>query len=356
MKKLIIISLFFAGLILSGCAITTETTSTDTIDHNPDPTFSDLNNYGTWVNIPDYGSVWKPYADDNWQPYSDGQWDWTEQGWMWDSNEPFGWIVYHYGYWQFTDYDGWFWVPGYDWAPARVMWYNSGGYIGWAPIPPPNIGVSLIYNDRYTRKIWVVVRENNFAGQNARKYRDKTFVPGGSALRSNDGGRGPNKSDIERISNRTINVVQPTREQINKGNHLLTKVKMQNNTPVNPVTIRNQSNPVRTSTDVNPQKPASNPPEINDRRPVNSPVQKQPEEKPVIQPNNPVNTQEIKTQNNTVSNNTNQKKSGKHKSGHKKNGVNKQQTTTPAPVRNPAPTQAPMKVNNSNSGQKNGKR
>ena len=341
MKKLILVPFIFIGLLIAGCAITSETTSTTTVDHHPDPTFSDLNNYGTCVDIPDYGTVWKPYADDTWQPYSDGQWDWTDQGWMWDSNEPYGWIVYHYGYWQFTDYDGWFWIPGYDWAPARVSWYNSGGYIGWAPLPPPGIGVSVIYNDRYARRMWVVVPEVNFAGQNARQYRNRSFVPGASVLRSSDGGRAPDVKDIGRISNRTINVVQPTREQVNKGKHQLTRVRVQNNTPVSPSTISNQSNPVRTPAEVNSQKPVSNPPEINDRRPVNNSIQKD------------------KIQNNTSSNNIIHKKSG-----HKRNGAKKHQTTAPvrapapvlatAPVR--APTTAPERVNNNNSGQKNEKR
>ena len=335
-------------MTIAGCAITTETTSSDTIDHHPDPTFSDLNNYGTWVNIPDYGSVWKPYAEDNWQPYSDGQWNWTDQGWMWDSNEPYGWIVYHYGYWQFTDYDGWFWIPGYDWAPARVSWYNSNDYVGWAPLPPPGIGVSIIYNERYRNRVWVVVPAANFTGNNVRQYRNRSYDPGVSVLRSNDGGRGPNVSDIERASKRPVNVVQPTREQINKGNHQLTHVRIQNNTPVNPPAIKNQSNSDRGPAEVNPPKPESHTNETNNGRQVDVNPQKSAAGQSEINQSKPADINSA--QSNTVTNNTKSKKSGHHKSGHKKNITKEARNTsstvapteTPAPERVPAQQQSPV--------------
>jgi hypothetical protein len=33
---------------------------------------------------------------------------------------------------------GWVWVPGYDYAPAWVVWRHADedGYVGWAPLPP----------------------------------------------------------------------------------------------------------------------------------------------------------------------------------------------------------------------------
>jgi hypothetical protein len=53
---------------------------------------------------------------------------------MWQSNEPFGWATYHYGSWDWDRRIGWYWVPGYRWAPAWVVWRTSGDYIGWAPV------------------------------------------------------------------------------------------------------------------------------------------------------------------------------------------------------------------------------
>jgi hypothetical protein len=279
MRKMILVASILAGLMVAGCSMSRETTSTETVDHNPDPTFRDLNHYGTWVKIPDYGSVWKPFAADNfWLPYADGQWVWTDQGWMWDSNEPYGWIVYHYGYWHFTDYDGWFWKPGYNWATARVSWYNSDGYIGWAPIPPANVEQSLIYNDKYTRRIWVVVREQNFAGQNVKNYFDRTFVPGASVLRANEGGSAPDKGIIEQASNRTINVVQLIRELAGNGNHQLIKMQVQNNTQVSPFTPEDQTGTILDPDDSD--TPVENP-TVED----NPPVEVNP---PVSEPDNPI--------------------------------------------------------------------
>jgi hypothetical protein len=295
MKKLILIPFIFASLMITGCVITSETTST-TVLHHPNSTFSDLDRYGTWVDISDYGTVWKPFDEVNWQPYTDGQWVWTDQGWMWDSNEPYGWIVYHYGYWQYTDYDGWFWIPGYDWAPERVRWYHSNGYVGWAPAPPPTVDQGEIYNDVYVRHVWIVVPEQNFAGDNIVKYRNRENVPPGQTLRSNSGGRAPNVRNIENVSHRTIDVVRPTREEINSGNRQLTRVRIQNNAPVSPATIRNQTAPVRTTpenrTNVNPQTPAARPPENNDRRPTGNneqrpPVRTTPANPPNVSPKTP---------------------------------------------------------------------
>jgi len=363
--------------------------TTTTYVRHADPTFQDLNNYGTWVNIPDYGTVWKPYDENNWQPYADGQWVWTDQGWMWDSNEPYGWIVYHYGYWQFTDYDGWFWIPGYDWSPARVDWYRSNGYVGWAPAPPPNAGVTVIYNDVYVNRVWVVVPEGNFAGGNARQYRNRSYVPGATVLRSNNGGRGPDVRDIENVSHRRIDPVQPTREQVKSGNRQLERVRVQNNAPVSPSTIRNQPQPVRTPpTDsqggdrqrpdrnqpvnpqkpdrtqpanpptvnppaVNPQTPASKPPEINDRRPDPIQIQKQPEEKndPGRQIDNTRVVPKGNPQDNKGTNNQNQNNPVRNNSGRNRSGNKKQPApvVAPKPVPNRVPNSAPVPVNDKNN-------
>jgi hypothetical protein len=95
-----------------------------------------LQPYGDWVVVGSYGSVWRPRVAAGWRPYHYGRWEWTNEGWMWVSDEPWGWAAYHYGRWAFDPYYGWIWVPGYEWAPAWVSWRVSGDVIGWAPLAP----------------------------------------------------------------------------------------------------------------------------------------------------------------------------------------------------------------------------
>jgi len=99
-----------------------------------------LSDHGEWYESGRYGRVWRPRVAVGWRPYYYGSWQWTDEGWYWDSNEPFAWAVYHYGRWVFDPSWGWVWVPGYQWAPAWVTWRFGGDVIGWAPLGP---GVSV---------------------------------------------------------------------------------------------------------------------------------------------------------------------------------------------------------------------
>ncbi len=82
-----------------------------------------------------------------------GRWIWTDDGWYWASDEPWGWAAYHYGRWYYDDYYGWIWIPGYDWAPAWVEWRYGGDYIGWAPLGPYAV-FSVSFGIHY-RNHWV---------------------------------------------------------------------------------------------------------------------------------------------------------------------------------------------------------
>ena len=111
-----------------------------------------LMSYGTWMNLPGYGSVWRPTIaaeTPGWRPYCDsGHWVYTDNGWFWQSDYPWGDIAFHYGRWLRSDV-GWVWVPGYDWAPAWVSWRRADLYCGWAPLPPGavfKVGVGLTFN------------------------------------------------------------------------------------------------------------------------------------------------------------------------------------------------------------------
>lgn len=94
---------------------------------------------GDWIETSNYGYVWQPGVarqSHAWRPYTNGRWVYTDAGWTWISEEPFGWATYHYGRWTRLRSVGWVWVPGSEWAPAWVSWRTSNDYIGWAPLPP----------------------------------------------------------------------------------------------------------------------------------------------------------------------------------------------------------------------------
>jgi uncharacterized protein DUF6600/FecR-like protein len=115
----------------------------------------DLDSYGQWRDVPDYGQVWFPAANSGWVPYRDGRWVWEPYyGWTWVSYEPWGWAPYHYGRW-FVYGGAWGWWPGpvygsyYPlWAPAYVSFFGFGGggfglsigfgfgNVGWLPCGP----------------------------------------------------------------------------------------------------------------------------------------------------------------------------------------------------------------------------
>jgi hypothetical protein len=115
----------------------------------------DLDAYGHWSTVPDYGPVWVPTAGADWAPYRDGRWVWEPYyGWTWVSYEPWGWAPYHYGRW-FVYGGSWAWWPGpvvaypayYPvWSPAYVSFFGFGGggggfgfgfsNVGWVPCGP----------------------------------------------------------------------------------------------------------------------------------------------------------------------------------------------------------------------------
>lgn len=103
-----------------------------------------LDPYGYWIDDPKYGRVWVPNRSavgDDFAPYvTSGHWALdVDSNWVWVSDYPFGWVVFHYGRWVWIGSVGWTWVPGYRYAPAWVTWRvpTAGyAYVGWAPLPP----------------------------------------------------------------------------------------------------------------------------------------------------------------------------------------------------------------------------
>src|SRR5476649_2007446 len=100
--------------------------------------YTKLERFGEWRETSDYGFVWQPREAQSrdWRPYTNGHWVYSDAGWTWVSEEPFGWATYHYGRWTRLRGVGWVWAPGDEWAPAWVSWRTSNEYVGWAPLPP----------------------------------------------------------------------------------------------------------------------------------------------------------------------------------------------------------------------------
>ena len=138
--------------------------------------YSSLSPFGTWIQISGGVNVWRPAnINSAWQPYRDGYWVWTNDGWYWESYEPFGYITYHYGRWYYDDYYGWIWIPDNQWAPAWVEWRYDDDYIGWAPLPPYasfsiSFGINFSVNYYSPYHHWHFVRYRHFCDPYAYKY------------------------------------------------------------------------------------------------------------------------------------------------------------------------------------------
>ncbi len=116
-----------------------------------------LDPYGAWVTDGTYGTVWVPHAHvvgADFAPYvSSGHWALTaDDDWIWVSDYPFGWAVFHYGRWVWVSGHGWAWVPGRTYANAWVVWRVPSAdyaYVGWAPMPP-----SWVWVNGYAVTLW----------------------------------------------------------------------------------------------------------------------------------------------------------------------------------------------------------
>jgi len=179
--------------------------------------YSSLSPYGTWIQLDNGMTVWRPsHLSYGWLPYRDGRWVWTDDGWYWDSYEPFGYIVYHYGRWYNDNYYGWIWVPDDQWAPAWVQWRYDNDYIGWAPLPPyaafsMSLGIDFTYNYVTPYSCWNFVGYRYFCDPNPYHYyvtdRIKYRIYSDSRFRTNYGysdGRVINRGvDVDYIRQRS---------------------------------------------------------------------------------------------------------------------------------------------------------
>ncbi len=119
--------------------------------------YQDLDDYGDWRSVPDYGPVWVPRSVAvGWAPYRYGHWVWISPwGWTWVDDAPWGFAPFHYGRWAYVG-GVWGWCPGPIafvrpvYAPALVAWVGGphfsigigiGSGVGWFPLGPREVYV-----------------------------------------------------------------------------------------------------------------------------------------------------------------------------------------------------------------------
>src|SRR2546430_7874723 len=85
--------------------------------------YNKLEPYGDWIETGDYGYVFHPRQAESsrsWRPYTNGRWVYSDAGWTWISEEPFGWATYHYGAGSGWPETAGVWVLAIKWAHPWV--------------------------------------------------------------------------------------------------------------------------------------------------------------------------------------------------------------------------------------------
>jgi hypothetical protein len=139
--------------------------------------YEDLDEYGGWRPVPEYGTVWFPHTTVvGWAPYRYGHWVYIAPwGYTWVEDEPWGFAPFHYGRWV-TVGGVWGWVPAPApvvgvvyvrpvYAPALVAWVGGprfavgvgvggGAAVGWFPLGPREVYVpSYPVSRRYVTNV-----------------------------------------------------------------------------------------------------------------------------------------------------------------------------------------------------------
>ncbi len=179
--------------------------------------YEPLSPYGRWEVVGAYGRCWVPgRVESGWRPYCEGQWVSTDDGWYFESDEPWGWATYHYGRWAEDPRIGWCWVPGTQWAPAWVSWSEGDGYIGWAPLGPGDRFEHGGFSGRGDSRRFVYVQERRFldrvrpstvAGHDAVNFNRTTNITNIRVVNNRVVNEGPRREVVERVSGRTIRPV-----------------------------------------------------------------------------------------------------------------------------------------------------
>lgn len=175
------------------------------------PGLNDLDYYGDWQNVDNYGYAWRPRVDSGWVPYQQGAWtnDYP-YGPTWVSSEPWGYAPYHYGRWANVG-NQWYWIPDRvntipSYAPALVAFVplDDANQIGWVPLGPGDG-----YAPRYYDANWqpqYLTRTNVVPAQLI-----NLGIPGAVTVVPLDAfGRTIDPRSIRRIDQQRLALVRPT--------------------------------------------------------------------------------------------------------------------------------------------------
>jgi hypothetical protein len=264
-KIFALLSMVLLAWIIPGCStgyVAQDNGSNNNSDY-PEYNVDDLNQYGDWVDANPYGRVWHPEVVNDWQPFTNGHWAYDGNDWVWVSYEPFGWIVYHYGSWEYSPDYGWLWIPGRDqWSPARVQWIDYGDNVGWAPLRANNRNWPEPWEANNVRS-WTVVRMEDFNRENITTYRIPSVSRVENVKQNPIQRRPPDVKIVQRYVKEPINTVKFEKEPVQNQ---IPPVRT-NTPPVrndNPP-VRNDNPPVRND---NPPVRTNTPPERTDTPPV----------------------------------------------------------------------------------------
>ena len=222
MKKIIVFLLLSMVIVLSAEAHKYRTrNSNQTISIQT--FYNQLSPYGDWIYSGDYGYVWRPYFEspEDFRPYSSaGNWVYTTYGWTWVSEYNWGWATFHYGRWDFDNYLGWLWIPGYEWAPAWVSWGSYNNYWGWAPLGP-NVYADYSSNWEAPNMWWTFVPQNQFCSSSWNSYIydrpvqitnithiTNVYVDNHNYRNNNSWYHGPRVSDVEKYNRKRVKTIE----------------------------------------------------------------------------------------------------------------------------------------------------
>lgn len=173
------------------------------------PGIDDLDDYGDWRYVSDYGYVWHPRVNTGWAPYESGYWTTDNPyGLTWVSNEPWGYAPYHYGRWANASNE-WVWVPestnAYPtYSPAMVAFIPLGkSTTAWVALGP-----SDPYQVTYYNPSWQPVYA--YPANVAVDRLVNINVPGAvTVVPNNDFGRVIDPTIITRVDPQTLARVRP---------------------------------------------------------------------------------------------------------------------------------------------------
>lgn len=231
MKTLIKFPAMMLGLLLLLTG-TTQIAKAQYDDVSLQTFYDELSPYGTWINDPEYGYVWRPDVDQSdFRPYySNGRWAMTEYGNTWVSNYDWGWAPFHYGRWMYNRYNNWVWLPDTTWGPAWVDWRSGGGNYGWAPMGP-SVNININIGRRYITPdfCWNFIPVGHiyynsypryYSGRN-RVYIQNTVIINNTYVRNNRTYyTGPRVDDVRRATNQNVTVYNVSRTTRNGGNRI----------------------------------------------------------------------------------------------------------------------------------------